>query len=287
MESSSRTIGVLGTGTMGAGIVQLAAQSGYAVVACDTSPQSLERAENYVRRGLSRFAESGIIPDAEKAYERIDWTTGPGDMSGAEAIIEAIVEKVEPKKTALAMLDELLPPDSLLLTNTSSISITDLASATRRPERVCGTHFFTPPPLREAVEVPCGMLTSDETVERVKELIISFGKEPIVVRKDVPGFVANRFLMPMLIEACRLLEEGVASKEDIDLLVKKGIGFPVGPFELGDMIGLDVGLDVISYVYDELGESYYTPPRILKEMVRAGKLGRKSGEGFYEYPEDS
>ena len=287
MKANSRTIGVLGTGTMGTGIVQLAAQSGYAVVACDTSPESLEHAENYVKRGLARFVEKGLISDEQAAYERIDWTTDPAEMSGAEAAVEAIVEKVEPKKEALAALDKLLQPEALLLTNTSSISITDLASATGRPDRVCGTHFFTPPPLRDAVEVPRGLLTSDETVERVKALVTSFGKQPVVVRKDVPGFVANRFLMPMLIEACRLLEEGVASKEEIDLLVKKGIGFPTGPFELGDVIGLDVGLDVISYVHDELGEPYYAPPRILKELVRAGKLGRKTGAGFYEYPEGS
>jgi 3-hydroxybutyryl-CoA dehydrogenase len=158
-----------------------------------------------------------------------------------------------------------------------------LGTGTSRPERVCGAHLFTPPPLHEAVEIPCGLLTSDDTVERVRELITSFGKLPVVIQKDVPGFVANRFLMPMLIEAARLLEEGVASKEEIDLLVKRGIGFPIGPFELGDLIGLDVGLDVISYMHEELGEPYYAPPRILKTMVRAGRLGRKTGEGFYDY----
>ena len=284
-----RTIGVLGTGTMGAGIVQVAAQSGYRVVACDASVEALERAQLYVRDGLGRFAGKGVISEseAEAAYDLIHWTVDPEDMTGAEAVVEAIVERVEPKKEALAALDALLAPGSLLLTNTSSISITDLASSTNRPDKVCGTHFFTPPPLREAVEVVRGMLTSDETVERVKELMSSFGKLPVVIRKDVPGFVANRFLMPMFIEAARLLEEGVASKEEIDLVVKKGIGFPIGPFELGDLIGLAVGLDVLSYVHQELGEPYYAPPRLLKDMVRAGKLGRKTGEGFYEYPEES
>ncbi len=190
---------------------------------------------------------------------------------------------MEPKKEALAALDALLPAESLILTNTSSISITDLASATDRPEKVCGTHFFTPPPVREAVEAPRGRLTSDETVEKVKELITSLGKQPVVVEKDVPGFVANRFLIPFLIEGVRLLEGGVATREEIDLLVKKGLGFPVGPFDLGDFIGLDVGLDVISYVHQETGEPYYAPPRILEDLVRDGKLGRKTGEGFYKY----
>lgn len=278
-------IGVLGTGTMGAGIAQLAAQSNHEVIACDASVESLERAQLYVRDGLSRFAERGAFSEEDAAahYDRIRWTTNVEEFGDAGIVIEAIVEKPGPKKKAFAALDALLPPGACIFTNTSSISITDLASATKRPDRVCGTHFFTPPPVREAVEIPRGLLTSDETVERAKDLVTSFGKLPIVVQKDVPGFVANRFLMPMIIEACRLLEEGVATKEEIDLLVKKGLGFPIGPFELGDFIGLDVALDVTAYVHEELDESYYNPPRILKEMVRAGKLGQKTGEGFYEY----
>lgn len=283
-----RVVGVLGVGTMGAGIVQLAAQTGHDVVACDRSVEALERAERYVRGGLDRFVRKGAFSEAEaeESYGRIQWTVDLARMAPVDAAIEAIVEKVEPKKEVFRALDEILAPEALLLTNTSSISITDLASATKDPGRVCGTHFFTPPPLREAVEVPRGLLTTDETVERAKALVRAFGKTPVAIKKDVPGFVANRFLMPMLIEASRLLDEGVASKEEIDLLVKKGLGFPIGPFELGDFIGLDVGLDVISYVHEELGDAYYTPPRILKEMVRAGKLGRKTGEGFYVYDEE-
>lgn len=287
-EAGTQIVGVLGVGTMGAGIAQLAAQTGHRVVACDLSVEALEKAQLAVRDGLSRFVGRGAFSEeeAEGHYDRIHWTVNREDMAEVDAVIEAIVEKVGPKKEAFAALDEVLPPEALLLTNTSSISITDLASATDRPDRVCGTHFFTPPPVREAVELPRGLLTSDETVERAKALITSFGKLAVVVKKDVPGFVGNRFLMPMLIEAARLLEEGVAGKEEIDLLVKKGIGFPIGPFELGDFIGLDVGLDVISYVHDELGDPYYAPPRILKELVRAGRLGRKTGGGFYEYPEE-
>ena len=278
-------IAVLGTGTMGAGIVQLAAQSGYTVVACDASIDALEKAQVYVREGLSRFAGKGTFSETEATshYDRIHWTTNPDDLGEAEAAIEVIVEKVGPKREALAALDAIIPPGSLLLTNTSSISITDLASATRRPESVCGMHFFTPPPVREAVEIPRGRLTSDETVRKVKDLVASLGKLPIVVEKDVPGFVANRFLMPMLLEACRLLEAEVAKKEDIDQLVRQGIGFPTGPFELGDFIGLDVALDVITYVHETTKDPYYEPPRILEELVRAGKLGRKSGAGFYDY----
>ena len=203
-------IAVLGTGTMGAGIVQLAAQSGYRVTACDTSVEALERAQVYVREGLERLAEKSAFSEDEASshYDRIHWTTNPQDLAEAEAAVEAIVEKVEPKKEALATLDRILPTGSLLLTNTSSISITDLAAATTRPENVCGMHFFTPPPVREAIEIPRGRLTSDQTVERVKTLVHSLGKLPVVVDGDTPGFVANRFLMPMLLEACRLLEAG-------------------------------------------------------------------------------
>jgi 3-hydroxybutyryl-CoA dehydrogenase len=168
MEPNTRKIGVLGTGTMGAGIVQVAVQSGFIVVACDHAVEALERAQLYVRDGLSRFASRGVISEkeAETAYDRIHWTVNPTEMSEAEAVIEAVVERVEPKKETLAALDALLPHDSLILTNTSSISITELAAATGRPDRVCGTHFFTPPPLREAVEIVRGLLTSDGTVER-------------------------------------------------------------------------------------------------------------------------
>jgi 3-hydroxybutyryl-CoA dehydrogenase len=278
-------IAVLGTGTMGAGIVQLAAQSGYQVTACDTSVEALERAQVYVREGLERLAEKSTFSEDEASshYDRIHWTTNPQDLAEAEAAIEAIVEKVEPKKEALATLDGILPTGSLLLTNTSSISITDLATATTRPEDVCGMHFFTPPPVREAIEIPRGRQTSDQTVEQVKTLVHSLGKLPIIVNGDTPGFVANRFLMSLLLEACRLLEKEAATKEDIDLLVRRGVGFPIGPFELGDFIGLDVALDVIAYVHESTGDAYYEPPRILEELVEEGRLGRKSGGGFYDY----
>ena len=278
-------IAVLGTGTMGAGIVQLAAQSSYQVTACDTSVEALERAQVYVREGLERLAEKSTFSEDEASshYDRIHWTTNPQDLAEAEAAVEAIVEKVEPKKEVLATLDRILPTGSLLLTNTSSISITDLAAATTRPENVCGMHFFTPPPVREAIEIPRGRQTSDQTVEQVKTLVHSLGKLPIIVDGESPGFVANRFLMPMLLEACRLLEKGTASKEDIDLLVSRGVGFPIGPFELGDFIGLDVALDVITYVHKTTGDPYYEPPSTLEELVREGRLGRKSGRGFYDY----
>jgi 3-hydroxybutyryl-CoA dehydrogenase len=282
---SEGTVGIVGTGTMGAGITQVAATAGRRVIACDPSSEALEKAQIYVRRGLYRFEKKGVVEDAASAFERVRWTESMDDLGeeSVEAVIEAVPERLELKKEIFATLDGLLPSDALILTNTSSISITELAAATKRPEKVCGTHFFTPPPLHEGVEIPPGLLTTGETVERVKALIVSFGKTPLVVKKAVPGFVANRFLMPLIIEACRLLEEGVGSEAEIDEIMKKGLGFPVGPFEMTDMIGLDVALDVIEYVHEELGESFYTPPRILKEHVRAGKLGRKSGEGFYEY----
>jgi 3-hydroxybutyryl-CoA dehydrogenase len=278
-------LGVLGTGTMGAGIVQLAAQSGYRVIACDASVAALERAEVSVREGLSRFVDRGTFSEDESIahYDRIHWSKNVEDMGEAEVAIEAIAEKVGPKKDALSALDAQLPSDACIFTNTSSIPISTLAPATGRPEKVCGTHFFTPPPVREAVEIPRGQHTSDDTVERAKGLVRSLGKEPVVVDGEVPGFVANRFLIPMLLEACRLLERGAAPKEDIDRLVKRGLGFPVGPFELGDFIGLDVALDVTARVHEATGDPYYEPPKTLRDLVRSGRLGRKTGEGFYEY----
>jgi 3-hydroxybutyryl-CoA dehydrogenase len=278
-------IGVLGTGTMGAGIVQLAAQSGYAVIACDSSVDALERAQLYVRRGMERFTERGAFSEEETEthYGRIHWTTNAEDLGETGTVIEAIVEKPGPKREALAALDALLPAKACIFTNTSSIPISDLASATGRPGKVCGTHFFTPPPVREAVEIPCGSSTSEETLERAKSLVRSFGKKPVVVDGEVPGFVANRFLIPMLLEACRLLEANAAPKRDIDLLVKKGLGFPIGPFELGDFIGLDVALDVTSQVHEATGDPYYEPPKVLRDLVRSGNLGQKTGRGFYEY----
>ncbi|HEV2092143.1 MAG TPA: 3-hydroxyacyl-CoA dehydrogenase family protein, partial [Rubrobacter sp.] len=255
------------------------------VVACDASVEALEKAQLYVRRGMERFVRGGAFSEEEAAshYDRIHWTTNVEDLRRAAVAIEAIVEKIGPKKEALAALDALLPPEAFIFTNTSSIPITGLANATGRPEKVCGTHFFTPPPVREAVEIPRGRLTSDETVARAKELVRSFGKLPIVVDGDVPGFVANRLLIPMILEACRLLERRAAPKEDIDLLVKQGLGFPIGPFELGDFIGLDVALDVTSRVHEATGDPYYEPPQTLLNLVRSGDLGRKTGRGFYEY----
>ena len=270
---------------MGAGIVQLAAQSGHAVIACDSSVDALERAQLYVRRGMERFTERGAFSEdeAESHYGRIHWSANAEELRDADDVVEAIVEKVGPKREALAALDAVLPAEACIFTNTSSIPIADLASATGRPEKVCGTHFFTPPPVREAVEIPRGPATSEETLERAKSLVRSFGKIPIVVDGEVPGFVANRFLIPMLLEACRLLERDAAPKEDIDLLVKKGLGFPIGPFELGDFIGLDVAIDVTSRVHEATGDPYYDPPKVLRDLVRSGRLGQKTGSGFYEY----
>ena len=255
------------------------------MIACDSSVEALERAQVSVGEGLLRFAEKSVFTEEEASAhrDRVRWTTNTEELRGSGVVIEAIVEKIGPKKGALSALDALLPPEALLFTNTSSISITELAGATNRPERVCGTHFFTPPPLREAVEVPRGALTSDETLERAKGLVRSFGKLPVVVDGDVPGFVANRLLIPMLLEACHLLEAKAAPKEDIDLLAKRGLGFPIGPFELGDFIGLDVALDVTSRIHEATGNPYYAPPKTLEDLVRSGRLGRESGGGFYEY----
>jgi 3-hydroxybutyryl-CoA dehydrogenase len=284
MEPNARKVGVLGTGTMGAGIVQVAAQSGFTVVACDHAVEALERAQLYVRDGLSRFASKGIFAEreAEAAYDHIHWTVNPGEMSEVEAVIEAVVERVEPKKEALAALDALLPHDSLILTNTSSISITELAATTGRPEKFIGMHFFNPVPLMKLVEIARGLQTADETYSAVHELAERLGKEPVEVN-DFPGFVSNRVLMPMINEAVYCVMEGVAGPEEVDVVMKLGMNHPIGPLALADLIGLDTCLHIMEVLHEGFGDTKYRPCPLLKRYVAAGQLGRKSGRGFYEY----
>lgn len=283
-----KKVAIIGFGTMGSGVAQVFALAGYEVVARDVTEELLKRGLSLIRDGpfgLNKAVEKGKIrkEDAEAALSRIRTTTDLTEaVREADLVVEAIFENLELKKQVFKEIDENAPPHTIIASNTSTLSITALGAATRRPDKVVGMHFFNPVPVMRLVEVVKGLATSDETVEVVKQLAIKLGKTPIVC-KDVPGFVANRVAFPYLVEAMRLYEMGVASAQDIDNAMKLGYNFPMGPLELMDLIGLDVVLDVLESLYRETGDSKFYPPTILRQMVRAGWLGRKTGRGFYVY----
>ncbi len=280
-----KTVGVVGAGSMGSGIANLAAMNGFRVILRDID-------EKYLRAGLDRmnaFMEKSVargkmtVEQKQETLARIITTTDMKDLCEADIVIEAVIEDLELKKKVFAELDEIVPENVILATNTSSMSITVIASATKRPERVAGMHFFNPAQIMKLVEVVRGYQTSDETVEEIKEFARALTKEPIEVKKDTPGFIVNRIMIPQFIEAIRLLEEGVASAEDIDKAVTLGLNYPMGPFTLQDYAGVDIGLHVMEYLKEELNDDRFAPPLLLKQLVRAGRLGKKTGAGFYDY----
>ncbi|HYP40962.1 MAG TPA: 3-hydroxybutyryl-CoA dehydrogenase [Chloroflexia bacterium] len=277
-------VGVVGAGTMGNGIAQVFAASGFQVKMRDVGQAPLDRAMATIQKSLGKLVEKGKLSaeDSEVAVGRITTTTELSDLGDCELIVEAIFENFEAKAAAFRELDELLAPEAILASNTSSIDITRLAAVTKRPDRFIGMHFFNPVPLMSLVEVIRGLATSDETYETVRDLAVKLGKTPVEV-KDYPGFVSNRVLMPMINEAVFALYENVASKEDIDTVMKLGMNHPMGPLTLADFIGLDVCLDILYVLYDGFKDPKYRPCPLLVKMVQAGKLGRKSGEGFYKY----
>jgi 3-hydroxybutyryl-CoA dehydrogenase len=274
---------VIGAGIMGAGIAQVAAQSGFDVLMVDISEELVQKGLRSIQQGLSKGVEKGKIKkeDADAALRRVKTSIRLEDARDSDVTIEAVVENMDLKKKIFRKLDEVCPKEAILTSNTSSLSITEMASATSRPAKVVGMHFFNPAPLMKLVEVIRGRQTSDDTVAEIRELALKFGKTPIVV-KDVIGFAVNRVLTPLLNEAMYALQEGVASVEDIDTGVKLGLNHPMGPFELADLIGLDTILYLMDIMHDELGERFRPCP-LLRNMVRAGHLGRKSGRGFYDY----
>lgn len=215
--------------------------------------------------------------------ERIQVTTNLEDFKQADIVIEAVIEDLEVKKSVFAKLDQITSDHVILATNTSSMSITEIASATNRPERVAGMHFFNPAQIMKLVEVVRGYKTSDETVVELKEFAKKLNKEPVEVKKDTPGFIVNRIMIPQFIEAIKLLEEGVATAEDIDKAVTLGLNYPMGPFTLQDFAGVDIGYYVMEYMKNEFNDNRFAPPMLLKQLVRAGRLGRKTGAGFYDY----
>jgi 3-hydroxybutyryl-CoA dehydrogenase len=281
-------VAVVGFGTMGTGIAQVFAQSGFEVVAVDVSEEILRRGVETIVSGpfgLRRLVERGRITEEQmrEVLSRIRTTTNLAEaVSSADFVIEAVFEDLEVKKRVFRDVDTHAPKHAILASNTSTLSITALAAATSRPDKVVGMHFFNPPQVMKLVEIVRGLQTSDETVEVVKGLAERLGKTPVVCR-DVPGFIANRVGIIAILEAIRLYDQGVASAKDIDTAMKLGYNWPMGPLELADFIGLDVLLSIAEVLYRETGNPAYHPPTILRRLVAAGYLGRKSGRGFYTY----
>ncbi|TWI56123.1 3-hydroxybutyryl-CoA dehydrogenase [Halalkalibacter nanhaiisediminis] len=278
------TIGVIGAGTMGNGIAQVAAQAGCNVILSDVNEELVQKGLRMIEKNVDRIVKKGKIEAAEKEeiLNRIKPIVGLNELIDAEIIIEAIVEKMNIKKSLFKELDTICPPETIFATNTSGLSITELASATERPTKVIGMHFFNPVPVMKLVEVIKGADTSEETYERVQQLTALLGKDGISIN-DAPLFVVNRILVPMINEAVFVLAEGTASAEDIDKGMVLGANHPIGPLALADLVGLDTLLFVQETLYEETSDSKYRPCPLLKKLVRAGHLGRKTGRGFYEY----
>ncbi|MBB6715313.1 3-hydroxybutyryl-CoA dehydrogenase [Clostridium gasigenes] len=275
---------VLGAGTMGAGIVQAFAQKGHEVIVRDIKEEFVERGIAGINKGLSRQVAKGKMTEEakEEILSRISGTTDLNLAADCDLVVEAAVENMKIKREIFAELDLICKPETILASNTSSLSITEVASATKRADKVIGMHFFNPAPVMKLVEIIKGMATSQETFDTVKTLSIAIGKEPVEVA-EAPGFVVNRILIPMINEATAILAEGIASVEDIDTAMKYGANHPMGPLALGDLIGLDVCLAIMDVLYSETGDTKYRATSLLRKYVRAGWLGRKSGRGFYDY----
>jgi len=281
-----RKIGVVGAGTMGSGIVQVAAQIGCNVLMQDVADEFVQKGLDSIDKFLTKGIERGKVTEGQKkeVLGRIKGTTHIEELKDTDFIIEAVLEDLKIKRGVFEKLDALVAPEVIICTNTSSISITEIASATKRPDKVAGMHFFNPAQLMRLVEVIRGHYSSDETIKTVINLAKKMGKEPIEVKKDSPGFVVNRIMIPHFIEAIKIVEEGIATVEDVDKAVKLGLNYPMGPFELMDLTGNDIGYHVMEYLHGELTkELKWSSPSLLKTLIRAGRMGRKTGGGWYDY----
>ncbi len=279
-----KKIGVLGAGTMGAGIAQVAAQAGFAVYLVDINETLVDRGIKAITKTLQKAVEKGKMAaeDKEAVLSRVSGVVGFAQLSEVDVVIEAILENMDIKKKVYAELDQLCPPHTILASNTSSLPITEVAAATKRPDKVVGMHFFNPVGMMKLVEVIPGLVTSAETVAAITEFSKQLGKVPINAQ-EAPGFIVNRILVPMINEAVMTLQEGVGTAADIDTAMKLGANMPMGPLALADLIGIDIVLAVMEVFCKEFNDDKYRPAILMKKMVRAGHLGMKTGKGFYDY----
>ena len=283
----SQKIYVLGAGLMGNGIAQVAATAGHKVTMIDIKQEAIDKAYSTIEKSLQRFVKKGDIKEerAKEIRQSIKSTLNIADAKDADVVIEAVDEKLDLKKSLFAKLDEILPSNAILMSNTSQFSITDIASVTKRRDHVIGTHWFNPPVIMKLIEVVMGFETSEETLKKTLDLCHQFGKETVVCKKDVKGFITTRALWALRLECCKLLEEGVATVEDIDKAIKLAFNHPMGPFELMDFGHLDLSLQAVSSLHETYGERFL-PPQSLINLVRSGHLGRRTGRGWYHYPEE-
>lgn len=288
VPQSVETIGVIGAGTMGHGIAQVAAGAGYKVLLRDVDRDSLARGIEAIERNLAKGIELGKLTedDRDSTLQHIRGTTKLEEIANADLIIEAAPEQLNLKQEILREVEKRSSATSIFATNTSSLSITEIAKGSQRPRNVVGMHFFNPVHLMRLVEIVVGKATADDTVEVVRDVSIRLRKEPIIVR-DVPGFASSRLGVALGLEAMRMLEQGVASAKDIDTAMELGYNHPMGPLKLTDHVGLDIRLDIAEYLYRELGSETFRPPEVLRRLVSEGKLGKKSGEGFYNWNDGS
>jgi 3-hydroxybutyryl-CoA dehydrogenase len=280
-----RKVGVVGCGLMGRGIAEVSARSGYDVIVSEVNQELLNKGLASIDGSLTRAIKGGKATEEQKtaALKHIKGTTNTADFKDCDLVVEAAVERLDIKKNIFAELDKTCPPQTILATNTSVISVIDIAAATKRLDKVLGMHFFNPAPVMRLLELVKTIATSEETVKTAKAFGESLGKE-VIVAKDTPGFIVNRLGTPLMVEAVRMLENGIATKEDIDRGMKLGMNFPMGPLTLLDFIGLDSIFHACEAMYEETKNPVLAPPLLLRKMVAAGHLGRKSGKGFYDYP---
>ncbi len=279
-------VGIVGFGQMGSGIAQVCAMAGFDVLAREIDQKFIDNGLKRIDGSLARVVKSGRATedDAKAARGRIRGTTSLAEFADRDLIIEAVIEVMEPKRAVFAELDKVCPPTTLFASNTSSLTIIEIAAATKLPDRFAGLHFFNPPVMMQLVEIVRALTTSDATVAALKDFVTRLGHQPVVC-KDTPGFIVNRLMMPIMLEAVRALEAGVATVEDIDKAVKLGLRHPMGPFELIDYTGIDINYHVANVFFDEFKDPKWAPPALLKRMYLAGHLGVKTGKGFYEYDE--